>query len=137
MKFEKSCGAIIIRRDDTQYSVLLINHVNGGHWSFPKGHVEGNETEEETAMREIHEETGLKVVLDTGFRHVTAYSPMEGVTKDVVYFIAFSKKCELVKQVEEVNEANWFTFEEALTKITYANDMALLEKAQEYLKRKE
>ncbi|MDD4297053.1 MAG: NUDIX domain-containing protein [Ruminiclostridium sp.] len=133
MKYEKSCGAIIIKRCDTQDSVLLIKHVNGGHWSFPKGHMEKNETEEETARREIHEETGLKMVLDTGFRHVTTYSPMEGVTKDVVYFLAFSMESELVTQAEEVNEAKWFTFEAALTKITYANDIALLVKAQEYL----
>ena len=134
MKFEKSCGAIIIKRYDTQYNVLLVKHVNGGHWSFPKGHMEKNETEEETAIREIHEETGLSVVLDTGFRHVTTYSPMQGVTKDVVYFLAFSKEGEFVTQAEEVNEANWFTFKEAHTKITYANDIALLKKAQEYLK---
>ena len=42
---------------------------------FPKGHVEKKETEEETALREIKEETGLKVALDTAFRKMVTYLP--------------------------------------------------------------
>jgi len=134
MKHEKSCGAIIIKRVDNQYRVLLINHVNGGHWSFPKGHMEGNETEEMTALREIKEETGLNVILDTGFRYVNTYSPMENVTKDVVYFLGYTEDCELLRQVEEVNEAGWFTLDEALNKITHDNDKEIFLAALEYIK---
>lgn len=134
MKHEKSCGAIIIKRVDNQYRVLLINHVNGGHWSFPKGHMEYNETEEMTALREIKEETGLNVILDTGFRYVNTYSPMENVTKDVVYFLGYTEDCELLRQVEEVNEAGWFTLDEALNKITHDNDKEIFLAAREYIK---
>ncbi len=59
-----------------------------GHISLPKGHVEANETEEETALREIKEEPNLDVELDTGFRHVVSYAPYEGCVKDVVFFAA-------------------------------------------------
>lgn len=53
-------------RNGTLY--FLVEHMIQGHTSIPKGHVEGDETEEETAVREIREETGLKVKLDTAFQ---------------------------------------------------------------------
>ena len=53
---EKSCGCIIIDKD----RVLLVKH-NAGHWDFPKGHMEDGETEIETAIREVKEETNLDV----------------------------------------------------------------------------
>ena len=54
---EKSCGAIVYRKYHGNTEILLIKHINSGHWSFPKGHVERGETEVQTAHREILEET--------------------------------------------------------------------------------
>ena len=68
MNFEKSCGAIIYRIKDDNLEFLTISHRSDGHWGFPKGHVEKGESEEETAIREIYEETGLQVNLIDGFR---------------------------------------------------------------------
>ena len=62
MTLEKSCGAIVFRKFHGNVEILLIKHANGGHWSFPKGHVEEGETEVETATREIFEETGISVM---------------------------------------------------------------------------
>ena len=53
---EKSCGAILIDHQDDQIKTLIVRQ-NAGHWGFPKGHVEGDETEFETAFREVREET--------------------------------------------------------------------------------
>ena len=75
MMHEKSCGAIVYRKYHGNTEILLIKHINSGHWSFPKGHVEEGETEEETAKREIMEETGIDVNLDTTFREIVTYSP--------------------------------------------------------------
>ena len=69
---EKSCGAVIWRGTPGEHQYLLARH-NGGHWSFPKGHVEGEETEIQTAQREILEETGLQAEIDTNFRQVVTY----------------------------------------------------------------
>ena len=51
MKKEKSCGAVVCRKGENGLEILLIQHKNGGHWAFPKGHVEKKETEEEPWIR--------------------------------------------------------------------------------------
>lgn len=133
MKQEKSCGAIVFYGLGAEQKVLLIRHVNGGHWSFPKGHVESGEVETQTALREIREETGLAVTIDTGFRRVTTYSPAPEISKDVAYFIARSKEEKLRTQPEEVIDAGWYLPGEAKDKITYPADRCLFEEALAYL----
>lgn len=123
MRYEKSCGAVIFYDD----LVLLIKSMKG-HWSFPKGHMESNETEVETAHREILEETNLIVNLDQDKRIVINYSPYPGVTKDVVYFYATFLKGELKRQIEEVEEIGWYSIDEALDLITFETERNVLKK---------
>lgn len=126
MKTEKSCGAILCQDSGEVPQVLLIRHKNGGHWGFPKGHVEGQETEEETALREIREETGLRAQLDKGFRRVVTYSPKPQVMKDVVYFAARPVGGQLKRQEAEVEELCWTTLGGALEQITFETDRDVL-----------
>lgn len=133
MNAEKSCGAVVFRQAETELEFLIIRHVNGNHWAFPKGHVEKGESESETALREIEEETGLKVVLDTNFRETTSYSPTEGVIKEVVYFIAITDESSIQQQAEEVLAFEWLTYSDALKTLTFVNDQKLLTKALDYL----
>lgn len=126
VKMEKSCGAIIWREQQGKPHVLVLQHQNGGHWAFPKGHVEDRETEEETAVREILEETGLKVKLDPGFRRVVTFSPKPQVMKDVVYFAARPTGGRLKRQEAEVMDIRWLMMGEALKLITYETDRAVL-----------
>lgn len=134
MMFEKSCGAIVFRKFHGNVEILLIKHANGGHWSFPKGHVEDGETEVETAKREIMEETGISVMIDQTFREVVSYYPKRDAKKDVVYFIAKATNVDCVPQLEEVSEAKWVQLESAYSVLTYENDRQLLTKATPYLK---
>lgn len=131
-KEEKSCGAVIWREENGERQYLLARH-NGGHWSFPKGHVEGSETEEETAMREILEETGLRAKIDTAFRHQVTYSPKPGVVKDVYFFIAVPTGGLEHPQEAEISQLGWFSFQEAVDRITYATDEEILLAADAYL----
>ena len=87
MKKEKSCGAVIYKIENRIIKYLIL-HMGLGHNSLCKGHVEENESEEETAYREIKEETSLEVKIDINFRKVITYSPKENVIKDVVFFVA-------------------------------------------------
>ena len=120
---EKSCGCIIINGD----KVLLIKQTKG-HWGFPKGHVERNETEIETAMREVKEETNLDVEIDADKRYTMEYITDKGKLKQVVLFIAKCIGGEIKAQECEVNDIKWLNFDEAIKTITYDNTRELFKK---------
>lgn len=133
MKREKSCGAIVYRMVNEKPQILLIKHKNGGHWSFPKGHIELNETEQETALREIKEETGLDVTLNEKFRTSVAYRPKPDIDKEVVYFLAEASGGVLKKQESEISRAEWVDIETAQKIVTFDNDKMLVIKAKKFL----
>jgi bis(5'-nucleosidyl)-tetraphosphatase len=133
MEKEKSCGAVIARRKNDRIEILVIHQVQG-HWCFPKGHVEGHETEQETAEREVFEETGLRVSLADSFRTSTNYSPKPGVMKEVVYFLGHPEAGREKVQEEEVSEEKWVSVAEAYAAITYENDKKILRDAVRYMK---
>jgi len=138
LKHEKSCGAIIynVRPGEGSPELLLIRHRVNGHWSFPKGHVEGSESERETALREVKEETGLDIRLRDGFRECVEYYPKPGVKKLVVYFLGYlDHEQELHRQEEEVSEIGWIPMEKAAETVTFKNDKNLIAKAIRYLNR--
>lgn len=134
MKKEKSCGAVIYKIEDEKIK-FLVEKMNLGHTSIPKGHMETGETEEMTALREIKEETSLDVTLDTNFRHVVTYFPQPKVIKDVVFFIATPKND--IKPVDnhddEVKESVWLDAEKAIQAVTHASDKETLNLALQYL----
>ncbi len=133
MKKEKSCGAVVYRRAGEAFEILLVKHINGGHWSFPKGHVEEGESDIETAYREILEETGISVYIDDAFREILTYSPQKDVIKDVVFFIATPKQGNLAAQPEEIMEARWVTADEAKEILTHESNREVLRRVVEYL----
>ena len=132
MKYEKSCGALCFAPGPGPTRVLMVKHVAGGHWAFPKGHVEAGETEEQTAAREVLEETGVAIVLLPGFRETNRYSPRRGISKQVVYFLARAKTDTTHPQPEEILEARFVPLAEATTLLTYAADRRLLQKAEQF-----
>ena len=133
MNYEKSCGAIVYRKHHGNTEILLVRHVKSGYWSFPKGHFEEGETEEETARREIKEETGLDVLLDTGFRETVTFSPKRNTKKTVVYFVGMATSHELIPQQEEISELRWHEIGQAVTALTYENDKMIVNKAKAFI----
>ena len=124
-KREKSCGAVLFHQTEAghQYLILLC-----------KGHVEGCETEEETARREIAEETGLtRLSFLKGFREVIQYSPRPGVWKDVVFFLAETAETAVQCQECEVQEIVFLPYQEAAARLTHLSDRETLEKAELFL----
>ena len=135
MKHEKSCGAVVYRMENGEI-YILVEHMVQGHCSIPKGHVEGSETEAETALREIREETALRVELDTGFRHVITYSPGPGVEKDVVFFAARALNGEIEPQLCELHSARFLPPDEAIEALTFESDRETVRQAAEYILKK-
>ena len=117
MKKEKACGTIIIDNN----KVLLIQQKQG-FYGFPKGHVEGNETEVETAIRETKEETNLDVVVDESKRFEISYIVNDNIDKKVVYFLAkLTGENNIIAQEEEINEVIWVDIDKVEDILTFDN----------------
>ena len=132
MKKEKSCGAVVIKEDEDGIKFLIIKQ-HDENWHFPKGHVEDGETEEQTAIREIKEETNIDVELDTNFRKVITYSPKEGALKDVVFFIGRAISFNLVIDPKELLDAKWVNVLEAKDYFVHEDIKGVCEEAIKYL----
>ncbi len=126
-KKEKSCGIMVFKDD----SVLLVHH-NQGHWGLPKGHVEENETEQETALRETKEETNVDAKIISDFRQVITYSPKENVLKDVVFFVGIPLSFDLKPQEKEAQEVKYVEIDEALELINSDTKDLLMAGYNEY-----
>ena len=136
---EKSCGIVLFSSDE----FLLIQHStkpNGdeGHWDFPKGHVEGSETELETAKRELIEETGIvNFRLFDGFKHRIEYNFQKGneiIPKEVIFFLAESNTKE-VKLSSEHENFVWLNSDLAFNKLTYTNAKEVLVAVKTFLEK--
>ena len=129
MKYEKSCGAVVFRREDGEWNVLLIRHARGRHISFPKGHMEPGELESHTAEREVFEETGIRVKVDRRYRAENRYNIRADIQKLVVIFAAVTTQQEITPQPEEIAEAYWVGVDEAFERLTYERDRKILRAA--------
>ena len=132
---EKSCGALVVRRDDEdgkQY-LLMIRHKLGGHRSFPKGHMEPGETEYMTAVREVFEETAVQIRIDSKFRETVHYNPMPGVFKEVVYFLTHTLQKEIKPREGEIAQVEWVPLEQVEASLTHENDKVVFRSAMKQL----
>lgn len=108
---QRSCGILPYRQTADGLRYLLILQTNG-FWSLPKGHMEPFESEEETALRELKEETGLSAVICSGFREMVSYPMSGGRIKQVVFFPGLVSG-EVILQTSEAVDFRWVTLEEA------------------------
>ena len=111
--YEKSCGAVVYRVEGRTVRFLVVKNKNGRHWGFPKGHMEYGESERQTALREVLEETGLKVEILPGFRETCEYCPYGSIQKQVVFFAAKSGGEEVVIQRSEIDRFKWARYDDA------------------------
>ena len=123
LKKVKACGCVIIENN----KVLLIQQTKG-HWGFPKGHMEEGETELQTAIREVKEETNLDVEVDANKRYTIRYITDKNKDKEVVFFVAKKIGGMEKYQESEIKAMKWMTFEDALKTITHDNTKELFYK---------
>ena len=130
---EKSCGAVIYKKENDEFKFLLV-HQHNGHYSFPKGHMEENETEIQTALREIKEETNIDVKIDSNFRHQISFLlESKNVMKDVVYFVAIPVTTNLKNQEGEILGCDWYNYNQVLELLEYDNTKDAFKLAYEYI----
>jgi 8-oxo-dGTP pyrophosphatase MutT (NUDIX family) len=128
--YEKSCGAIIFHKTKQNTKILLVKNSNGRYWSFPKGHIEEGENEQQTAIREIKEETGLDVTLIDNFREISEYCPFGKIRKRVVFFLAQAFTDNVKIQEEEIDSYIWVDLQQARKLCSYDNDLRIIDKAE-------
>ncbi|MFW6288931.1 MAG: NUDIX domain-containing protein [Spirochaetota bacterium] len=132
-KTRKSCGAVVYRRRLRRPEFLVIQHENGGHWGFPKGHVAVRESEMETARREIAEETGLHVHFREGFYERIYYLTPKERRKEVVYFLSRVRRPRVRTQDAEIRAYRWLSYWETRELLTYENTKLVLDRAHEFI----
>lgn len=138
ISIEKSCGVILYKLENGVREYLLL-HYPGGHWDFAKGHVESiDKSEEETARRELREETGIiEIEFNPNYRNAMYYEFKRGrneiVKKTVVFFLAETNGRD-VRISHEHKNFIWLPYEKAYQKLTYDNAKELLKLAEENLK---
>ncbi len=131
--YEKSCGAVIYRHIGDTVRYLLIKNRRSSNWSFPKGHVEDGETLEETAKREVLEETGIRINIFPGFMSKSQYTIQNKIQKTVNIFVATTKDEQTRIQPEEIEDYIWLPYESAYNYLKFENDKAILKDAQTFL----
>lgn len=132
--YEKSCGAVVYINLKGDIKYLLVKNKNGRCWSFPKGHIEINENEKQTAKREIKEETGLDVEIKKDFRETGIYCPFGKTQKKVVFFLAEAKSDKVSIQQREIDDYAWVTMQQAKKMCHHENDIRVLDKVSVRLK---
>ena len=109
----RSCGIIPYRRTDEGIQYLVLLQTNG-FWSFPKGHMEPFESETDTALRELKEETGLSAHLHSNLREMICYPMSGGKTKQVVLYPGETAGDITLQRTEAVT-CRWVTAQEVKT----------------------
>ncbi len=132
---ETSSGAILYNIENETIIFLLLHYFQG-HWDFPKGNKEKGESDIDTALREVTEETGINdVTFLEGFKKEIFYKYKRNnhlISKKVVYFLAKSNSIDVVLSSEHLDFV-WEPYEDALRKITYKNSKEILSEGYKFL----
>jgi 8-oxo-dGTP pyrophosphatase MutT (NUDIX family) len=129
----RAAGAVVWRRRDGSVEVLLVHRPKYDDWSFPKGKNADREPDEDCAVREVEEETGLQVSLGAELASTSYVS--KGGSKRVRYWLAESQRPHDARPQNEVDEVAWLPPEDAARRLTYARDLDVLRSALERLER--
>lgn len=133
---ETSAGGVVL--DEARQRVALIGRLDRRGrllWSLPKGHIEGEETPEQTAVREVCEETGLRasVLQPLGTIDYWFVADDRRIHKTVHHFLLQAHTHELSDEDVEVTEVAWVDIDELEERLAYADERRLVRKARQLL----
>jgi bis(5'-nucleosidyl)-tetraphosphatase len=133
---EKSCGAVVYLKKESEVRYLML-HYEAGHWDFVKGNVEPNESEKETVIRELKEETGITdAEFIEGFKEKIEYFYRrngETVRKEVVFYLMETITEKVTLSFEHIGYI-WLDYSHALENLTFKNAKEILQKSHQFLK---
>jgi 8-oxo-dGTP diphosphatase len=139
LKTQHSSGGVIFKSQDGGLQVALVAVKGGAVWCLPKGMVDKGETPEETALREVKEETGLtgEIVGKVGRISYWYFIRDDNVKckKTVDFYLMEYVTGSTAEHDLEVDDSRWFSLEEAVEKASYRGDREILEKARKLLAR--
>jgi 8-oxo-dGTP pyrophosphatase MutT (NUDIX family) len=134
-KKEVSAGGVVFRRDPGEPVRSLLIRDSDGHWGFPKGHLERQESAAEAALRETFEETGLDDLKIHGpVATIDWYFRLRGrlIHKYCHFFLLESVSGEPRPQLDEgITECHWYPLDQALAQLGYENARTVLRRAAE------
>ena len=125
MTVVRAAGGLPVRKGAAGVEVLVVHRPHYGDWTFPKGKCEPGERDEDCAIREVAEETGLTCALGRELPS-TSYADQRGRAKTVRYWLMEVVAGELAFD-NEVDGARWVTPAEAAGLLTYERDVGLLD----------
>ena len=123
----RAAGGVVVRETDEGSEVLVVHRPRYDDWTFPKGKAEPGESDEDCALREVEEETGLRCELDRELPD-TSYVDAHGRQKRVRYWLMRPVAGEL-RFLHEVDGAEWLSPEDAARRLSYARDLRVLDGA--------
>ncbi|MEM2932970.1 MAG: NUDIX domain-containing protein [Candidatus Pacearchaeota archaeon] len=136
---EVSAGAIIFYLEKGKIFYLILYRAPhdsfSANYGFVQGNVEQGEEAQDTVLREAKEEAGLDIKLIPNFKEKIHYfyrRDNKTISKEVVFFLA-EAKTNKVKLSEEHDGYFWLTYDEALKKLKFKNQRAILAKANEFI----
>ena len=118
------------------FNYYLIIKSTNGDYGLPKGRMEENESEIQTAIRELKEETNIEVEVIDGFRHQIEYKlrRYKDTVKQVIYFLGKCINNDIICQESEVSLAKFMTLDEALKVLTFDTAKNLIKEAEKFIK---
>jgi len=120
MRYYESCGGIVLNK----YNVAVVYQVKSDSWSLPKGHIDPGESKEQTARREIYEETGLTDL--TFIREIGSYERgtknYPDVRKKITFLLFTTNQTELTPIDPDNPEARWIPVEKVADTLSYEED---------------
>jgi 8-oxo-dGTP pyrophosphatase MutT (NUDIX family) len=138
MRFEFSAGGIVFKKENNKTFILVAQHSGHHGWVFPKGligdHIK-NEGKEETALREVEEETGVKGKIIKPLKPATYWYIWNGekIKKTVYYFIMEYISGDIRNHDFEMENVAWFEKEEVEKRLTYPSDKKVWKEASKLI----
>jgi 8-oxo-dGTP diphosphatase len=135
MKFEFSAGGIVYKKDGEMISILVCQHSGHHGWVFPKGHIDTGETKEQTALREVMEETGVTGTIIQPLEPIQYWfvQKEQKIKKTVYYFLMQYEAGDIDNHDDEMQAVEWLPIDAVADRLSYPSDKKIWKKTRDLI----